>query len=78
MNTPEVDAAIKEVEVWFAILNSLAKFDEFEVKGVVSSLLSPTLPEECVVYIHYRVSANVSTLLELRTPKHFQAIGMLA
>jgi len=78
MSTPEIDEAIKEAEVWFAILNSLAKFDELEVKGVVNGLLSPTLPEECVVSIYYRVSANVSSLLELKTPKHFQAIGMLA
>lgn len=78
MSTPEMAEAIKETEVWFAVLNSLAKFDELEVKGVVNGLLSPTLPEECVVSIYNRVSANVSSLLELQTPKHFQAIGMLA
>jgi hypothetical protein len=78
MSTPEITEAIKETEVWFAVLNSLAKFDELEVKGVVNGLLSPTLPEECVASIYYRVSANISSLLELKTPKHFQAIGMLA
>jgi hypothetical protein len=78
MSTPEIDEALKETEVWFAVLNSLAKFDEMEVKGVVIGQLSPTLPEECVLSIYYRVSANVSSMLELKTPKHFQAIGMLA
>jgi len=78
MSTPEIAEAIKETEAWFAVLRSLAKFDELEVKGVVNGLLSPTLPEECVISIYYRVSANVSSLLELQTPNHFQAIGMLA
>jgi hypothetical protein len=78
MSTPEIAEAIKETEDWFEVLRSLAKFDELEVKGVVNGLLSPTLPEECVVSIYYRVSANVSSLLELHSPKHFQAIGMLA
>ena len=78
MSTPEIDEAIKEFELWYAIVNSLAKFDELEVKGVVSGQFRLMLPEECIVSIYYRVSANVSSLLELRTPKHFQAIGMLA
>lgn len=78
MSTPEIDEAIREGEIWYAVLRSLAKFDELEVSGVVNGLLSPTLPEECVISIYYRASANVSSLLELKTPKHFQAIGMLA
>jgi len=78
MSTPEVDEAIKESGLWFAILQSLANFDEGEVKGVVNGLISPTIPEECLVSIYYRVAANVRSLLELKTPNHFQAIGMLA
>src|SRR5277367_628532 len=78
MSTPEIDEAVKEMNLWYAVLNSLAKFDELEVKGVVNGLLSPTLPEECVVSIYYRASANASSLLELKTPNYFQAIGMLA
>jgi len=78
MSTPEIDEAIRESEIWYAVLRSLAKFDELEVRGVVSGLLSPTLPEECVMSIYYRASANISSLLELKTPKHFQAIDMLA
>lgn len=78
MSTPEIDEAIRESHIWYAVLKSLAKFDELEVRGVVNGLLSPTLPEECVLSIYYRASANVGSLLELQTPKHFQAIGMLA
>jgi hypothetical protein len=78
MSTPEIDEAMKENEFWFAILNSLSKFDEMEVNGVLNGVLSPTLPEECFLSIYYRANANVSSLLELKSPKHFQAIGMLA
>jgi hypothetical protein len=78
MSTPEINDAVKESGIWYAVLNSLAKFDELEVKRVVNGLLSPTLPEECVVSIYYRASANVGSLLELMTPNHFQAIAMLA
>lgn len=78
MSTAELDEAIQESAIWYAVLNSLAQFDNLEVKGVVNGLLSPTLPEECVLSIYYRASGNVSSLLELKTPQHFQAIGILA
>ena len=78
MSTPEVAEAIKETEIWFAVLCSLAEFDNLEVKGFLNGLISPSLPEECVALIYYRVSANVSSLMELKSPIHFQAVGMLA
>lgn len=78
MSTPEIDEAIKDTDLWFTVLKSLFQFDEMEMRGVVRGLLSPTLPEECVQSIYYRTTGNVSSLLELNSPKHFQAIGMLA
>jgi hypothetical protein len=78
MSTPEIDEALKDTDLWFTVLKSLAQFDEMELRGVTSGILSPTLPEECVLSIYLRTAGNVSSLLELKSPKHFQAIGMLA
>ena len=78
MSTPEIDEAIKDTDLWFTVLKSLAQFDEMELRGVARGILRPTLPEECILSIYLRTGANVSSLLELKSPKHFQAIGMLA
>lgn len=78
MTTKKVEEAVKDTELWFAVLDSLHKFDELEVNGVVNSILSPTLPEECVISTYYRAQSNVCSLLEFKHPKHFQAIGMIA
>jgi Family of unknown function (DUF5677) len=78
MSTPEMDQAVEETGLWLAILNSLNQFDEMEVIGPVRGALNPTLQEECYITTYYRARSNVSSLLELKAPKHFQAIGMLA
>jgi hypothetical protein len=63
---------------FFAVLKSVAKFDELEVSGVIRSQLSPTEREKCFIAIYLRSSANAVTLMELKHQKHFQAINMLA
>jgi len=78
MSTSEIDEAIKDTDLWFTVLKSLAQFDEMELRGVARGILSPTLPEECLLSIYLRTAGNVSSLLELKSPKHFQAIGILA
>jgi hypothetical protein len=45
---------------------------------VIQTLLSKTDREECFIGTYYRSVADVGTLLELKSPKHFQAIAMLA
>ena len=77
-DAPEVDTALKDTGIWVAVLTSLSKFDELEIQGVVNGLLKPMLPDECVQSIYYRASANVRTMLELKSPGHFRAIGMLS
>jgi hypothetical protein len=78
MSTPEIQKAIELHRTYFAVLGSLNKFDEMEVRGVVNGVLSATLPEECFIATYYRAASNVSSLLELKSPVHYQAISMLA
>lgn len=79
MATPAVPFdAMKTSGQFFAVLKSIAKFDELEVAGVIRSQLSPTEREKCFMAIYLRGSANVVTLTELKHQKHFQAINMLA
>jgi hypothetical protein len=70
--------ALKTSGQFLAVLQSVAKFDELEVSGVIRSQLSPTEREKCFIAIYLRSSANVVTLMELKHQKHFQAITMLA
>jgi hypothetical protein len=63
---------------FFTMLKSLEQFDELEVRNVIGGLLSPSEREKCFIAIYRRTTANVATLLELKQPKHFQAISMLA
>jgi hypothetical protein len=69
---------VQMTERCFTVLKSFAKFDELEVSGVVRTLLGTSDREKCFVASYIRSSGNVATLLELKHPKHFQAINMLA
>ncbi len=60
------------------MLKSVAKFDELEVNGVIRTLLGASDREKCFIATYIRSSANVATLMELKHPRHFQAINMLA
>jgi hypothetical protein len=60
------------------MVKSLSEFDKIEVRGVIQTLLSKTDREQCFIGTYYRSVANVGTLLELKSPKHVQAIAMLA
>ncbi len=66
------------VERFFSVVKSLDKFDEIEVRCVIDTLLSPTEREKCFIATYRRAVANIATLLELKSAKHFQAIAMLA
>ena len=60
------------------MVNSMEGFDRIEVRSVVDTLLSPSLREQCFIGTYRRVVANISTLQDLKSAKHFQAISMLA
>lgn len=59
------------------MVESLNQFDNQEVKGVIHNLLSTSERERCFIATYYRAAGNVTSLLELKHPKHFQAIAML-
>jgi hypothetical protein len=62
---------------FFASIESLNKFDQQEVRGVIEGLLAKTDRDHCFAGIYYRAKANVESLLCLKSVKDFQAITML-
>ena len=62
---------------FFTMVKSLDEFDQKEVRGIIGALLSPTEREQCFIANYQRARANISTLLEMKNTKHFQAIAML-
>ncbi|HEX9110136.1 MAG TPA: DUF5677 domain-containing protein [Terriglobales bacterium] len=63
---------------FYTMVKSLSEFDKMEVRGVIRTLLSTSDRERCFIGTYHRTTANTATLLELRQPKHFQAVAMLA
>src|ERR1700721_3617666 len=78
MNAPQMDEAVDNCDRFYTVLKSIDAFNDMEVRGVVHSVLSLTLEEECVIAIYDRANNNVKSLLELKHVRDFQAIGMLA
>jgi hypothetical protein len=78
MGAKEIHDAVQGAGLDYDKLASLHKFDEMEVKGVVSGLLNLDFIEECYVGIYYRTVSNVESMLALSNVKHFQALAMLA
>ena len=72
------DDTLQTTGRFYAMVESLHKFDQQEVKGVIRTLLSTSERERCFIATYYRASGNVASLLELKQPRHFQAIAMLA
>lgn len=62
---------------FYTMVKSLREFDKQEVKGVVDTLLSTSERERCFIATYYRATGNVTSLLEFKHAKHFQAIAML-
>jgi hypothetical protein len=65
-------------ERFFTMVKSLDTFDRIEVRAVVDTLLSPSRREQCFIGTYRRIVANIATLQELRSAKHFQAVAMIA
>ena len=64
--------------LFYNVVKSLREFDQYEVDGVVGTLLSKTNREQCFIATYYRCAGNVDTLLTLEHVRHFQAVAMLA
>jgi len=64
----------------FSLIKSVREFDKLELGNLLSSIVSlrPTDRENCFLGIYYRAAGTVDSLLQLDTPKHFQAAAMLA
>jgi hypothetical protein len=75
-STPQLDVQ-QIADQMFAILKSLGKFDEMEVRGVINGILAPTERESCFQIIYHRVVANIASLRALNHRQHFQAISMI-
>lgn len=71
------DCTLQATGRFYAMVDSLHKFDEQEVKAVIRTLLSTSERERCFIATYYRASGNAASLIELKQPKHFQAIAML-
>lgn len=73
-----IDSKVPRVGRYAAALQGLQNLDNGEILPIVKGLLAPTPREECFVAAYYRTVANARTLLELKSPSHFQGIAMLA
>ena len=76
----ESDArAAPDVTRFFDAIAILEQFDCAEVRGVVKTLIQPlSRHETCVIGLYHRSALTIGSLLQLRDPKHFQAIASLA
>jgi hypothetical protein len=77
MPTAVTSETRKNTERFYTMVDSLREFDKQEVKGVVDTLLSTSERERCFIATYYRAAANMTSLLEFKHAKHFQAIAML-
>jgi hypothetical protein len=62
----------------YTMLKSLAEFDKVEIRGAVRTLVAKTDRDQCFIGNYYRASANVDSLLSLKSAKDLQAISMVA
>ena len=69
---------LQTTDRFYTMVKSLSEFDKTEVRGVIQTLLSTSYRERCIIGTYHRVTANISSLLEFKQPRHFQAVAMLA
>ncbi len=62
----------------YTMLKSLAEFDKTELRGVVRKLGMASDRAQCFLGNYYRASANIDSLLSLKSAKDLQAISMVA
>jgi hypothetical protein len=56
----------------------LEQFDCVEMRGIVKGTLAPDDREKCITAMYYRAALNVSSLVTLNDPRHFQTISQAA
>ncbi len=66
------------VEKFHRAVCILEQFDCAEMRGVVKGALAPDDREKCIIAMYYRAALNVSSLVALNDPRHFQAIAQAA
>jgi hypothetical protein len=62
----------------YTMLKSLAEFDKLHLRGVIRGLLAKTDRDNCFIGNYYRATANIESLLSLKSAKDLQAISMVA
>ncbi len=78
MATSVPPEATANADLFYTVVKSLHTFDDVEVKGVIDTLLSPTVEETCFIATYLRTRSNIESVLLLQHAKHFQAAAMLA
>jgi phosphorylcholine metabolism protein LicD len=73
---PTVDPQ-EGVQRLFAMLKSVGEFEQLEIRGVMQSLIQPSLHENCFIGIYLRAMTHFESLKRLDSSVHFQAISML-
>jgi len=74
----KISEATENVGLFYGILKSMKKFNDQEIKGVISGQLRTTERENCFLLAYWRSTYNVDSMLELANVLHFQAIANLA
>lgn len=62
----------------YTMIKSLAEFDRTELRSIIRGLLGKTDRDQCFIGNYYRASANIDSLVSLKSSKDLQAISMVA
>lgn len=74
----DVEPFRRNAERFFSVVVSLDNFDKIEIRPAIDALANPSVRELCFIAMYRRSAANIASLQELKSAKHFQAIVMLA
>ena len=74
----KVSDALENTGLFYWILNSMKKFNDQEVNGVLSGQLKTNDRENCFLLVYWRSVNNVASMLQLSDVRHFQTIANLA
>ncbi len=74
----KVTDALENTGLFYWILNSIKKFNDQEVNGILTGQLNTSDRENCFLLVYWRSVNNVNSMLELSDVRHFQVIAILA
>jgi hypothetical protein len=78
MDTPRPTLDPRIVEKFHRAICILEQFDCAEIRAVAKAIGSPDDREKCIIAMYHRAALNVSSLVTLNHPRHFQAIAQAA